>query len=394
MCADKSILAFVILLFFFTPLAWAQKTKGQLQKEKQQNLTKIKEVEKILSETSSRKKNTLGELSALNQRIKEQVNLVNSIKGEIGLLDSEISENNDIIRALEDDLKKLRKEYASMLYAAQKANSSTSRLTFLFSSKSFDQMIMRLRYMEQYAETRKLQAEQIIQVQNALAGEVTEIQNKRTEKNKLLEEQLTQGNHLTGLKKKQSSLVRSLEKEERQLRRDLEDTRKAIALLDKKINAIIKEELEREARALKSNRSVALSNSFEENKAKFPWPVSGFISMKFGKQNHPVLKGIVIQNDGINIQTQQGEKVKAIFDGEVARVAFTPGIGSTILIKHGTYFTLYTGLKDISVKEGQHVGTNQELGNVLTNSDGISELRFRIYKNITPLDPQVWLQNM
>ncbi|NJM25711.1 MAG: peptidoglycan DD-metalloendopeptidase family protein [Bacteroidia bacterium] len=295
---------------------------------------------------------------------------------------------------LEDDLKKLKKEYAAMLYAAQKADNSTTRLAFLFSSKSFDQMVMRLRYMQQYSERRKLQVEQIEQVQDALGSQVKDIQDKRTDKNKLLDEQLAQNNQLASLKKKQNSVVKALEKEERQLRRDLESTKKAIALLDKKINEIIKEELEREARAMKVNRSVTLSNSFEENKTKFPWPVDGFVSIRFGKQNHPVLKGIVIQSDGINIQTQQGEKVKAIFDGEVARVAFTPGMGNTILIKHGTYFTAYTGLKDISVKEGQHVSTNQELGQVLTNSDGISELRFRIYKNITPLDPQTWLRNL
>ena len=52
-------------------------------------------------------------------------------------------------------------------------------------------------------------------------------------------------------------------------------------MLDRKINDIIKEEMEREALALKGSKSVsvALSSSFEENKNKLPWPVStGFIS--------------------------------------------------------------------------------------------------------------------
>jgi len=394
MSADNRA-AFIGLIFLLCAgTAVAQKSKSQLQREKQQNLEKIKEVEKILSETSARKTNTLGELSALKQRISEQENLISSIKGEMQFLDGEIGENNSIIQALEEDLKKLKREYASMIFAAQKANNSASRLTFLFSAESFDQLVMRLRYMEQYSETRKLQAEQIVKVQEELSGHVEMFRARKEEKNKLLQEEVKENENLTTLKRKQNSVVRSLEKEEKKLKRDLEETKHAIAHLDKLINDIIKEEMEREARAFKAKDIVKLSSSFEDNKTKFPWPVSGFISQKFGRQNHPVLKGIVIQNDGINIQTKENEKVKCIFEGEVRKVAFIPTLGSTVIIKHGEYLSVYTGLKDVSVKVGQKVLTNQEIGEVLSNSDGISELRFRIHKNTTPLDPQAWLKTM
>ena len=281
-----------------------------------------------------------------------------------------------------------------MLFAAQKANNSTTRLTFLFSAESFDQLIMRLRYMKQYGETRKLQAEQITKVQEELSGQVKEIRKRREEKNKLLNEQVSATASLTDLKRKQNSLVKSLEKEEKKLKRDLEETKKAVARLDKLIEDIIKEEMER---ALRANRgdAITLSNSFEENKNKFMWPVSsGFVSQKFGRQNHPVLKGIVQQNNGVNIQTQENEKVKTIFDGEVRRVAFIQGLGSTVIIKHGDYLTVYAGLKEVFVRSGQKVTTNQEIGKVFSNTEGVSELRFQIFKNTTALDPQGWLKNM
>jgi septal ring factor EnvC (AmiA/AmiB activator) len=373
------------------------KTKSQLQKEKQQSVERIKEVEKILNETTAKKKNTLGELSALNQRIIEQQNLINSIRKEINLLNGEIRENNDIIQVLDNDLKKLKEEYAAMLFAAQKASNSTTRLTFLFSSESFDQLVMRLRYMEQYGEARKLQAELISQVQAELGQHVKQIESKREEKNKLLADGERENSNLAMLKKKQSGLVKALEKEEKKLKRDLEETRKALAVLDRKINDIIKEEMEREALAVKNTKaaSVALSSSFEENKSKLPWPVStGFISQRFGRQNHPVLKGIVLQNDGVNIQTKQNEKVKSIFDGEVRSVAFIPAFGSTVIINHGEYYSVYTGLKEVYVKTGQKVATSQEIGQVISNAEGICELRFQIRKKFTPLDPQAWLVNM
>lgn len=390
MLAGRGVLVILFFSLLSLPAAYAQKTKAQLQKEKQQNIAKIKEVESILSETVAKKSNSVGELNALNQRIRQQENLIRSIRSEIDLLNNEISENNDIIEALENDLTELREEYAAMLYSAQKTQNSISPLSFLFSAHSLDELLTRLRYIEQYKEARKLQTQQIIKVQDELAGQVKEIEGKRAVKNDLLNEQVAENNNLSGLKQKQNNLVRLLAREEKKLRRDLEDTKKTIALLDKKIDDIIREELARAKREA-SKETVVLSSSFEENKSKFTYPVSGFVSLGFGRQSHPVLKGVILQNEGVNIQTKKGEKVKSIFEGEVRAVAVMPTIGNSVIINHGSYFTVYSGLKEVFVRTGEKVTTNQEIGEVMTNSEGVSELRFRIYKDKTPLDPQQWL---
>jgi septal ring factor EnvC (AmiA/AmiB activator) len=405
MTAGKGCLLLLLVLGSFS--LHAQKNKNQLQQEKKKNLEKIKEVEKILSETTSQKKNTLGELSALNQRIQTQENLIQSIRSEVEFLNKEIGEDNGIIAALEEDLVKLKAEYAAMLFAAQKANNSATRLTFLFSAGSFDQFVMRLRYMKQYSERRKLQADQIIKTQDQLASQVKTTEAKRNEKNNLLNEELTETNQLTSLKATQKGLVKNLEKQEKKLKSDLAESKKAIAKLDKMIADIIKEEItkaEREAREAKaraaknkttvvSDASVALSASFEENKNKFAWPAYGFISDPFGTHNHPILKGIIIKNEGVNIQTKQGEKVRCIFDGTVRMVAVVGRLGTVIMVKHGEYFTVYSGLKDVTVREGQALKTNQEMGTVAFNADGIPELRFQIRRNTTALNPQQWLRN-
>ena len=400
MSAGRPILA----LFFFILLpcclqvqAQSRKSKAQLQREKQENLDKIKETERILTETGQQKKNSLGELSALNQRIRQQETLIGSIQNEIGLLDVDINENNEILTALEEDLVKLKEEYAAMLFAAQKASGKVDKLMFLFASPSFDQLLMRLKYMEQYGEARKSQTEVIQRIQTVLKTQVAITQKVKNEKSKLLREQITENTQLTRLKQQQNALVKTLEKEEKKLRAELDNTRQAVAKLDRLINDIIKEEMERAAREAKSNKTtetaVALSSTFEGNKSRFTWPVSGFVSQKFGLQNHPVLKRIVLKNDGINIQTKQNETVKSIFEGEVRAVAFIPSIGNSVIISHGDYYTVYSGLKEVMVSKGQRVTTNQEIGQVLTNGDGIAELRFQIRKNTTPIDPEQWLKN-
>lgn len=397
---------FIFLLVLTT--GYSQRNKAQLQKEKQQNIDKIRETEKILTQTSQQKKTSIGELLAFTQRIRQQEALILSIESEIELMDMDISENNDILKALQLDLSRLKAEYGAMVFSTNKTSGGVSKLMFLFSANTFDQLAMRMKYMEQYSVARKEQAAVIKKVQEQLAEQVLVIEGKKDDKNKLLNEELSEKNNLDDLKKKKSTVVKSLEKEEKRLKTDLTETRKAIAKLDKLINDIIREEMERaakeaarEAAARNKNKEApasseeltALSNSFEENKNKFPWPAPGFISQKFGRQNHPVLKGIVLQNDGINIQTTQSEKVKSIFSGEVRAVAFIPTLGSSVIISHGEYFTVYSGLKEVSVKKGQKVNNNQDIGKVLVNSDGISELRFQIRKSITALDPAAWLKD-
>jgi septal ring factor EnvC (AmiA/AmiB activator) len=415
MSAGKFILVILAFLIIWGLPAAAQKgkSKSQLQKEKLQNLEKIKETERILNETSQQKKNSLGELSALNQRITQQEQLIGSIKGEISLLDRDIDEDNDMIDALEKDVENLKKEYARMVFSAQKANNKIDQLTFIFSSKSFEQLAMRLKYMQQYGKTRKAQAEAIGRTQKILTSQIQQTETVKKAKNMLLGDQVKENQQLAELKTKQKGVVKSLQKEERRLRSDIEDTKKAVAELDRLIDEIIREEIaraEREAREAKAKSAaevarvakdaeskVALSASFEDNKHKFAWPTSGFVSQRFGRQNHAALKGIVVNNDGINIQTRQAEKVKCIFTGEVRLVASLGGVvGNSVIINHGDYYSVYAGLKDVFVKRGDKVSANQEIGQLMVNGEGVSELRFRIYKNSvppTPLDPQQWLRN-
>jgi len=397
-------LSFLILFTSFSSVA-QKKNKTLLQRERQQNLEKIKETEKILEETEREKKTSLGELVVLNKRISQQENLVATIKDEIELLDADIDEDNQIIDALTRDVNQLKEEYSSMVFAAQKASGKTDKLMLLFASHSFDQLLMRLKYMNQYGKARQEQAAAIDKVQKLLGEQVKKTEAKRNEKQILFSDEVKQKENLAELKTKQRKVVRSLEKEEKRLKRDLDDTKKALTELDNLIAKIVKEEIERaerEARAREKSKvkevaaafeTAALSTSFEENKRKFPWPVSGFVSQKFGRQMHPVLKGIEIQNDGINIQTKQNEPVRSVFNGEVRSIAFYPILGNAIIVSHGDYYSIYAGLKEVFVRTGQKIATNEEIGRVRTRPDGISQLQFQLRKSTDALDPEQWLRN-
>jgi murein hydrolase activator len=399
----RSVAVIICLILCTAHIASAQKSKAQLEKEKKQILRKREEANKSLRETADEKKATIGQLAALNQQIQNQSQLINTISGELKLLDSEMAELNQITYAMENDLVKLRKEYGAMVYAAAKANTTYSRLIFIFSSATFNDLVMRLQYLRHYSEARKNQVTQIEKIKTILIVQQTDLNKKKLEKDKLLQSQIVENNNLLALKEKQNQVVRQLSNREKELEAELAESKKAIDGIDRLIKDLIAEEIRRAEREAEANRAAAsietakeatISASFADSKSKLNWPVkSGFISSKFGEQPHPILKGITIDNPGVYIQTNKGEPVRAVYDGEVWTVTYIPGVNKLVAIKHGDYITVYAKLSKVNVKVGQNVKANQVIGEVFTDSDGMSELQFQIWKNQEKLNPQAWLNN-
>ena len=138
--------------------------------------------------------------------------------------------------------------------------------------------------------------------------------------------------------------------------------------------------------------SIQLSNSFSGNMSRLPWPVAhGNISHHFGKQPHPVLKGVYVDNLGVDIQTLKNEPIRAVFQGKVITVASVPGMNNVVMIQHGDFFTVYAKLKNVHVKTGDEVKSKDVIGEVYTDKNDVSELQFQIWQNNVKHDPEKWL---
>lgn len=136
-----------------------------------------------------------------------------------------------------------------------------------------------------------------------------------------------------------------------------------------------------------------LASSFSALRGRMPFPVpSGFISDHFGVHKHPILKGVMINNNGIDIQTSPGSPVHTVYDGVVQSVVNIPGINMVVAIQHGDYFTVYSKLAGVSVSTGQRVKTGQRIGSVASDEDGTSEINFQVWKNTVRQNPEVWLR--
>lgn len=137
--------------------------------------------------------------------------------------------------------------------------------------------------------------------------------------------------------------------------------------------------------------SSTLSADFSNNRGKLPWPVSrGSIVGHFGPGKHPTL-GIEVYNDGIDIATNKGANALAVFDGEVTQVISIPGGNRTVLLRHGTYFTVYNNLSFVSVKKGDQVKRGQEIGRIFTDEIQGTILNFQIRSGSVKQNPEMWL---
>lgn len=396
---------FGCFLFTVVCVYGQRQTKKDLENRKKQLQKEIEYTNELLSETKKNKKLSLNQLVTLNKKISVREELIATINSEINVLNKQIKANNESINNLQKDLAKLKAEYAKMIYYAYKNKDSYNRLMFVFASADFEQAFMRLKYLQQYSDYRHKQAEMISSTEKSLNDKIHDLQVKKSDKGILLGSQETEKKNLTVEKTEKEQVFSELQEQESKLKKDLEKKKRDAEKLQQAIQRVIEKELEKaQAEAAKANKpkpqrliltpeSQQLSNSFSNNKGKLPWPVvKGVISEHFGVHPHPLMKDVDINNNGIDITTNSGALVRAVFDGEVKAVVSMPGAGQFVLIRHGEFLTIYSNLKDIYVKVGDKVKTKENLGTILfDDEDSKTVMHFEVWKGQVKMNPEDWL---
>ena len=384
---------FLIILLLYSFNQYSQQSRSSLEKERDVNLVKIQEAETILKETEKSKNITVGKLNVINKQIRNRQSLISNLRSDIKVQSDEIILIRNLIISLKRDLRILNNEYSDMIYSSYKSRSSLDKLTYIFSSKDYNQMFRRFNYIFQYSKFRKNQIIEINKVYEELEYQENNLSDVNKKQKKLLDDELSENNKLQKLKGRQRKIISDLNKKQRNLRKEIAERKVALENLDKLIRDIIR----REKEALLKNGDddinlLEITEGFEANIGKFEWPVkSGFISNKFGEHPHPIIKNIKVKNDGIDIQTSKSSQVHAIYDGKVSTVAFIPGMNNVVIINHGEYYTLYAKLKNLKVQKGDIISEKQVIADLVTSNDGITQLQFQIWKNNIKLNPENWI---
>ena len=296
-----------------------------------------------------------------------------------------------------------------MIYYASKNQTAYDSWVFIFSSESFNQAYKRIKYLKQYTQHRKNQAQIISKSKQELTNEIVSLENQKSNlaaekanKKTLIFNKKTEIEQLEGEKKDKEAIIKKLKKSEKHFTKELQKQENAAKELDERIRKIIEEEIrkarEKENKRKKKGLSLTpeakqLSDNFLENKGILPWPIDkGIIVQKFGKQKHAIFKNIETYNNGIDIATEINETVRAVFDGKVSRIFLIKGEGKVILINHGEYFSVYSGLKEVIVQTEEKVYAKQKIGTVISDEDKQkTELHFEIWKGYDKQNPSDWL---
>lgn len=422
----KSVSNFVLIAFILLSTGvFGQSTSEKLKKEQARLERNISDTKMLLNKSKSNTEASLNELKVIENQISYREQLLKNYDNQIRGAELNVQKKEQQIGELHDKIARLKAQYKKLLVYAYKNRNKYGKMMYLFSSESYYEALKRAKYLQRISEIQQKQFMAIRQNQAIITKEISEIEKEKKYKQVMLGEKSKEKVAIEQDRKKQEEVYKQFKLEEQLLIAKLQDEERKRATLKAKINAAIKMEIaaaeERRRKAEEARRKATgstetatntensspsfaetkeaalLSASFEGNRGKLPWPVNkGSITEGFGKNPHPTLKNVFTNNRGIDISTPKNAQVRAVFDGEVTSVLNIPGAGKVVIIKHGSYRTVYSNLKDTYVTTGSKVTTKKIIGSLLSDDQqNISVAHFEIHNvsgsSVTCLNPSLWV---
>lgn len=404
----------------------AQKTK--LQKN-------LKQSQQALVKTGKDVKDGKSYLNYIDQKLGERVEHIRVMEAEMDSLEGRMKVLRSKISTTKGQLAAMKRRYAIALRFSRQFPKIDNSIVFILSAKSIAQMYRRARFAKEYAVFQHDLGRQILNKQSRLMGARNSLLKEQTKKSAILGEVIRQRKKLNDQQIRQQQYIKNLEKKEDNLKAKVSKQQKELNALNKKIDDLIAAEIEQarkraEAEAKKkadaqkkssstskstastsktapksssSNKTPSsgswltpaeqsLNGTFVQNKGKLPVPITGQyrISGRFGQYNVPGLKNVTLDNKGVNYVGRPGARARSIFDGEVTAVFQFAG-SKNVLVRHGSYISVYCNLSSVIVKKGQKLKARDIIGTIAKDESGDCVLHFQLRKETTKLNPEAWI---
>lgn len=371
-------------------------SRQELEKQRLKIIKDIEKTSKALDNNKKTQEKNITQLKALEEQVSSRKSLINNLQSEVKLNEKLITQNESKIQELRQRHATLKDQYDKILRINYLKKLSNSKWSYLLSSESLNNLLVRWRYIHQFDQFTKQKMKEI----QSLTGEIqltNETIAQDREKNlKAMEQTTTNMKTLEKEQKEKDALVKKLALEEDKLKANLKNREKEREKLNVAIEKIIITALEKAREKEKSDEKLVkkkeVDNSgFAKNKGALSWPVSkGKITGAFGTHPHPTIKNVQISNNGIDFTLPSGDNVVCVYDGEVVGVTNIPGFKNMVIIKHGSYYTVYSKLDNVIISKGQQIKRGQTIGNVEVNEEGVAEVHFELWKDKSKMNPQPW----
>jgi len=427
----------------------AQQSRTELEKERQETLRELEEVNNTYNTVKKNKKESLGQLNLIQRKIRLRNQEIENINAQVRAVDDSMFLINREIYRLRGDLDTLKANYAKSLIYAYKNQSSYDFLNFIFSATSFNDAVRRVEYLKTYRAQREQQVVEIMKTEGLIQNKAKDFAYTKVQKGEVLSNDSKARIKLEEEKKEKDEVVSDLKSKEKELGSTIVNKHRQLQHLQLAINTVVRHEMdmakkeeaakaerERKAAALEAKNASAAANTpsssktsppegkavtlspitrteapktihtsvlldnpeniklasdFKFNKGHLPWPVSkGWIIAHYGRN---VVEGTKIDwnNTSLTIGTDVGASVKVVFDGDVVSVGDVGG-STEVTVKHGNYFTCYSNLSSASVNKGDHLHTGQVVGQVAVGDSGNGQLEFVLMMDMNTQNPESWLR--
>lgn len=441
----------LILLLMCVPmllLAQSNKRIKELEQRRSTLQKQIAETEELLKTTNKNVGSQLNGLNALTGQIEERRRYIDNINTDLLEVDSELVILDQQLDTLKQSLAEKKRRYEASLKYLYKNHSIQEKLMFIFSAETLSQTYNRLRYVREYATYQRLQGNEIIRKQAEVTQKQEELQSVRDEKIRLLAERASEKRKLEAQEQQAQQVIKDLRSKQKGLQDEINKKRREANQLNNQIDKLIaieienarkraeeearreaeaKRKAEEEAKAKAAENKVAdasttkpatttpaakpattaktevytmskadreLSTDFASNRGKLPMPIttSYIIVSHYGQYNVAGLRNVTLDNKGIDIQGKPGAQARAVFSGKVAAVFQLNGLFN-VLVRHGSYISVYCNLSKSDVKQGDDVSTRQVLGTIYSDASDNNRtvLHFQLRREKDKLNPEVWL---
>lgn len=426
----------------------APRTAGDVRREKKKTAGEIERTQKDIAANARQTRRQLNRLGVLDNEIKSSTAKVGDLQARVNVISLKVKELSDTVDRTQLKVDRLRDSYSRNLTAMRRQRQGVSDIAFIFSAGSFSGMMSRVRYLRelslaQSARTRELKAQldtlrlrrlRLDSLRADLAGtlaaqkaEHTRLRNSRTSASLLVDSLRREGSSLKKVLSEKQALARRLDAEldriiAEEARRAAEEEARRQKAAEEAARKKAEEEKKKAKKSEKSERSEKsgidqrslakqekserpekpatpvspLSGGFAANKGMLPAPVDRpyTISSAFGRNSHADLSRIEIRNNGIDLRTSQGASARAVFRGTVSSIFRLDGYNNIVILRHGSYLTVYAGIGELKVRKGQEVLAGQLLGTLVPDPDDDNHptLHFEIRHEKTKLNPAEWLR--
>lgn len=385
-----------ILIFIFIQFGFlSAQSLNYYQKIKDKNKTSIKYSKNILQDLKKDNKNKLDELYLIQNELNKRKSTITIINQELSLISSDISRKHEKLKELYYQLEIEKNEYAKLIYYAYLNLSVQDRLMYILSANSFNQAYKRVIYLKQLTDYRKSKYLTISSSIMKIDSSLNVLNKLELEKKALVDEKISERDSLAHIKRQLKFAINDLRKEISKIEQIEQKNRSAKQAISNSVGKEISKNI---------NVSTSTSNSpvlnsaklrgadFAKYKRQHIWPLKNFVLLhKFGNYHHSVLNNIIVKNDGVELGAKPGSNVYAIYKGLVVNIIAIPGVGQSIIIRHGDYYSVYSKLGNVYVKKGQTVSRGQRIAQLRTNQK-LEKMSFQIWKGKEKLNPQKWLK--